>query len=149
MASGYRIIETDRGTSILRESDGAFIPDDPFNNDYAEYRRWVLDGGIAAVEAAPRIIPPPISDRQFAQGLAERGLISNAEALAWVGPGTLPQAFVSFLGSLPPSDRFAAEIVLTGATEFRRDHPMVEAFGAMAGMDLESLDQFWLHCATL
>jgi len=35
---------TNRGTSIQRLSDGAFIPLDPANTDYAAYLEWIAAG---------------------------------------------------------------------------------------------------------
>ena len=45
-------------TSILRLSDGAFIPNDPGNRDYREYLDW-LDAGNTP-EPAPPLEPAPI-----------------------------------------------------------------------------------------
>jgi len=42
--------------AIIRQDDGAFIPADPRNKDYAEYVKWVDDGNVPQVEvvdAAP------------------------------------------------------------------------------------------------
>lgn len=41
---------------ILRD-DGAVIPADPANSDYAEYLAWVAAGGVAT--AAPPVAAPP------------------------------------------------------------------------------------------
>lgn len=46
----YKLTTT---TSILRLSDGACIPADKDNNDYAEYLRWIADGN----EPAPADLP--------------------------------------------------------------------------------------------
>lgn len=39
--------------SVIRLHDGACIPADPANTDYAEYLSWVLDGGV------PDPVDPP------------------------------------------------------------------------------------------
>ena len=31
-------------TIIVRDEDGAFVPADPDNTDYAEYQRWLEEG---------------------------------------------------------------------------------------------------------
>ena len=43
------------GDSIIRTEDGACIPPDPANRDYAEYLQWVEDGGVPD----PWVEPPP------------------------------------------------------------------------------------------
>jgi hypothetical protein len=43
--------------TVIRTADGANIPPDPANADYAKYLQWVHDGGIADPYVAP---PPPI-----------------------------------------------------------------------------------------
>jgi hypothetical protein len=40
-------------TSIIRISDGAFIPDDLDNTDYAKYLEWVAEGNTPAAYVAP------------------------------------------------------------------------------------------------
>ena len=45
-------------TSIIRLSDGAFIPPDPGNRDYAAYLAWVEEGNMP--DAAPVPEPAPV-----------------------------------------------------------------------------------------
>ena len=39
----YKLTSND---SITRTADGASIPADPANSDYAAYLKWVEDGGV-------------------------------------------------------------------------------------------------------
>ena len=43
----YKLVKTPDGIepgSIVRRSDGACIPNDPLNSDYAAYLAWIADG---------------------------------------------------------------------------------------------------------
>jgi hypothetical protein len=57
-------------TSIKRLSDGASIPPDPANTDYAAYLEWVAAGNMP--EPAP--IPEPPVELTPAEKLAASGL---------------------------------------------------------------------------
>lgn len=109
----------------------------------------MLDAVQPTPFAPPAFVPPPISDRQFAQGLAVAGIITEAEAEDWVGPGIVPSGLMAFVESLPAADQFAARMILRGATQFERAHPLTSAFGAMFGWSSAQIDQFWLDCAKL
>ena len=63
----YQLTSGDR---ILRTSDGAFIPPDPANTDYAAYLEWVEAGNMP--EPAP--IPEPPVELTPAEKLAASGL---------------------------------------------------------------------------
>ena len=93
--------------------------------------------------------PEIISKRQFAHGLAKKGFITETEALAWVSRGDLPAAILSLIASLPAAEKFDAEIILKGASEFRRSHPLTESFGAATGCTPEEIDDLWRFCAGL
>ena len=76
-------------TSILRVSDGAYIPADEANTDYAEYLMW-KEGGNTAKEAEPEPKPDIEALRRAAyQGeadplffKAQRGEATQADWLA-------------------------------------------------------------------
>jgi hypothetical protein len=46
------------GNTILRAADGAFIPPDPANTDYATYLAWVEEGNMP--DPAPVLEPVPV-----------------------------------------------------------------------------------------
>jgi hypothetical protein len=51
------------GNTILRTVDGAFIPPDPANTDYAAYLEWVEAGNMP--DPAPMVAPPaPLTTEQ-------------------------------------------------------------------------------------
>jgi len=58
------------GDTILRSSDGAFIPPDPANTDYAAYLEWLAVGNTP--EPAPE--PEPVPELTPAEKLAASGL---------------------------------------------------------------------------
>ena len=57
----YQLTTSD---SIIRTEDGACIPADPANRDYAEYLQWVEDGGVPDPYVPPPVVPPQPSNEQ-------------------------------------------------------------------------------------
>lgn len=93
--------------------------------------------------------PETISDRQFFQQLAIAGLITEQEALAAVKTGEIPQALQTLIARLPPDRRFAAEMLLSGATSFERNHAMTKAFADGLGWSEEQIGALWSAAASL
>jgi hypothetical protein len=104
----------------------------------------------AALPVETPLVPPVISDRQFFQALAEMGFITLAEALAAVKTGEIPVEFQALIASLPSEeDRFAAEMLMSGATQFNRSHPLTLAFGASKGWTSEDIDELFVLAASM
>ena len=106
-------------------------------------RHWTLQ------DAPPPPVPPIISDRQFAQVLAVQGVITEDEALAWAARGDLPATLETAVMSLPEDQRFGARMLLSSATTYERNHPLVGALGSMLGYDSDQMDDFWRAAAAL
>ena len=70
----YRLTNSD---SVLRLSDGAHIPADPANRDYAEYLAWVADGGVPEPYVPP---PPPVKTVFSAREYLKRFTIAEYTA---------------------------------------------------------------------
>jgi hypothetical protein len=58
----YQLTATE--SSVIRTEDGACIPNDPANRDYAEYLQWVEDGGVPDPYVPPETPPPQPSNEQ-------------------------------------------------------------------------------------
>lgn len=98
----------------------------------------------------PEPVPHLISRRQFYQGLAVAGKISTADALAAIKTGTVPPALQVMLDVMTdPEEQFAADMLLSGAGEFRRDHSLVMVIAAAQSMSEQDVDDFWRLCAGL
>ncbi|RWX72603.1 hypothetical protein [Mesorhizobium sp. M2A.F.Ca.ET.039.01.1.1] len=108
--------------------------------------KWV---NVLADKVEP--VPDVISDRQFFQRLAmpPYELITQAEALAAVKTGDIPYAMINLINALPEASRFPAEMLLSGATEFKRDHPLTATLGMAFGWDAPEVDQFWRDAAAI
>ncbi len=108
-----------------------------------------LAAQLAAREAPAADVLPAISDRQFFQALALAGAITPDAALAAVMTGRLPAPIEAAVTALPVAERFAARMLLSGATAFERGHPMVAQLGTALGYDAAALDALWRQAATL
>ena len=76
------MIYTDLGPCLKRESDGAFIPKDPANTDYARAVQEVAEG-ISTVEQPPAVDPTPAriaAAWSAADKIAREGVDENARA---------------------------------------------------------------------
>lgn len=130
------------------------VPDDKIilgiDADHTEIKvGMVYEDGTLKDIPPPLITPETISDRQFFQVLANRELITKAEALAAVTTGALPAAIEALVTSLAVEEEFNARMLLQGATEFRRSHPLTETLGAGLGMTPEQIDELWIDAHEL
>ena len=58
--AGYQLTETD---AVIRNSDGAFIPNDEGNRDWIEYQAWLEGGGVPDPYMPPET-PPPTQEQE-------------------------------------------------------------------------------------
>lgn len=121
----------------------------------AEADRIAAEAAAAAAAAEEarvereRIASIVVSDRQFAQACAMAGLITPPEALAWVRTGDLPAALAAALEGLSLVEKFAFEMILSGATSFERSSPRTAALGEALGKTPAEIDGLFLLAASL
>ena len=125
------------------------------------YKIWLAQGNVPTriasmdelkdvlIAAGVINVPQTISDRQFFQQLAIAGVISQEEALAAVKTGDIPAALSGFIAALDDASRFNAEMLLSGATVFQRNHPLTNAVAMAQGMTADQVDEFFRQAAKL
>lgn len=108
-----------------------------------------VSGEIGGPYVPPAPVPD-ISDRQFFQQLSIDGVISEEDALAAVQTGFIPPPLQVIVDAIEdPAAKFAAKMLISGATVFQRSHPMSEAIRIARGMSPEDCDDFFRASAAL
>jgi hypothetical protein len=142
----YQIVEIATGRKVnLVEWDGEteFTPLDGLKLEPD-------DGKPIYVEEAPKERLADISDRQFAQALANMGVITRPEALVFVKEGKVPAALQAVIDAIPDEDeRFAADMQVSGATVFERNHPSTLAIAHALKWTDDQMDDLWKQAAAL
>ena len=105
-------------TTIILRDDGAHIPADPMNRDYAEYLTWVAEGNTPAPYVAPPAAPLTATPYQFRAGLTAAGIRSQVDSMVSNGSQNIKDAYeyaALFSESDPIVIQMGAELNLTEA----------------------------------
>ncbi len=148
MAPNYRARR--ETVAVVRLTDGAIIGPES-EVEWAEYEAWLAEGNSPEpADPLPRGPIVDISDRQFYQQAASAGMITKEDALAAVRTGFIPIALQAVVDTITdPDEKFLAEMLLSGATIYKRDHPLTEAIGAAFNMTPGDVDEFFIAAANL
>lgn len=118
-------------TTFIQRSDGAFIPPDPRNTDYAEYLTWVSKGNTPTPYVAPPAqVPGTVTPFQAKAALLQSGLLDTVKAA---------------IASAPP----LVQLAWTDATEFTRDSPTIAALSAQLGLTSEQVDDLFIAASAI
>ena len=131
---------------IITDEAGAVLVSEV---DTPELWEQMLQETQPAAFVAPKEVPAVISDRQFFEELANRKIITEQEAMDAVAIGSIPNVMLTLVNGMPVASRFKAKMLLAGATEFRRNHPLVEVFALSQGMATQDVDDFFIAAAKL
>ena len=137
------------GSEVIRDADGAFIPDDPLNLDYSAFQAWLAAGNTPNPAPAALAVPQAVSDRQFFQAAAQLGIISQSDALAMMSAGVIPANLLTAIQTLPVGAQFAAKMEIIGNRSFSRNDPLVIGLSTAMGQTPAQVDALFALAATL
>lgn len=152
----YAVVDAEGHVTNVIVADEDFDPGRDFGFSKVESAdaepgdRYVADVLVKPPVVGVAPFPNVISDRQFAHALKNAGVITHAEALAFVATGTIPAQLAAFVAAIKDQEqREAAELLLAGATAFHRQHPMTLAIAAGLGWTDAQVDSLWYDAAEL
>lgn len=127
----YKLTNT---AQVVRIVDGAVIPADPANRDYAEYLAWISSGNTPE----PYVEPPAPVPRQITRAQGKAALIMQG----------LWGAVLGYVASIQdPTQRALAEVALHDTLTWERSSPFFNVAAAGLGMTDEQLDALFIQAA--
>lgn len=126
MSYTYALTDTD----TIRRSDGALIPADTRNKDYAAFLAWRSAGNTPTPYTAPTVVPYSVTPFQA------KAAIYNA--------GLLPAVQAAIAAASP-----IAQLAWSDATEFTRDSPTIAALSAQLGLSSAQVDALFVAAAAI
>lgn len=124
----YRYCD-EKGT-VQRISDGAFIPNDPANNDTRAYEAWVSEGGVPEPYLAPATVVTQVTPRQVRLMLHSMGLLDQVNA------------GIDAVGG-------AAKITWEYATIINRNDPLLKTIGTALNLSDEQINEMFRQGALI
>ncbi len=114
----------------------------PVSRFYVDVMNAIATGEPVSTPPAPIIPIPNLSFSQLLIGLVTEGWITEADGEAWLA-GTLPEAVLIVIDSLPVEQRFTAKARALRPSVVIRSDALVTAMGTAAGKTDEDIDSFF------
>ena len=128
MSMAYKLTTTD---TVIRLADGASIPADPANTDFAAYQQWLAEGNTPdPADPLPPQVPQQVTPRQARLALFQIGKLDAVSAA---------------LAAMPdPAKRKAAQIEWEYAITIERKSPLVDALATALELSPTDIDNLFI-----
>ncbi len=89
-------------------------------------------------------VPEAVTETQFMRAAADLGVVTGAEAEAYLARGELPAFVVAAMNSLPEAERLDQRLKAIGSDRFRRDDGIFALLIASGAATAEKVDQLFI-----